>query len=420
MKLGKLILASFLLIGTSSFAQEDAEKECKRMRFLAGEELTIKNYKGSAKYYILGEKICGGYDAANYARLIGSVRNAIIATEKEEKTAYTDTVVTFYNKIEEKGFYDKKDDLLRASYILQSSNPDRKKADELFRRGIAAQGAATNEGYVSYFYYNTYAIYSAAAETVKADLKKRMISDYFEMSALIGKANMSIQTQETITEYFNYVVKDCKDILPEITSYIENLSTEKESRLASLMNFITLLENKACTDAPEYGQLINSYVDTDPTSLDAQLMKAKYLMSKGSLSEAITTLRTAKEITTEDAKKQEITYTIALAQFKSKSYTAAYNTAMSVSGEHKGNALSIAGKCVGNNANNCGASTFDRKCNYIYAVQLLEKARSLGGDTGNSISSYKSRFPTTDDCFQNGNVTSITLSCYNVTVNPCK
>ena len=420
MKLGKLILASFLLIGTSSFAQDDAEKECKRMRFLAGEELNIKNYKGSAKYYILGEKICGGYDAANYARLIGSVRNAIISTEKEEKTAYTDTVVAFYNTIEEKGFYDTKDDLLRASYILQSSNPDRIKADELFRRGIANQGSATNEGYVSYFYYNTYAIYSAAADTEKPELKKRMISDYFFMSALIGKANMSIKTQETITEYFNYVVRDCKDILPEIGGYIENLSDEKESRLASLMNFITLLENKQCTDAPEYGQLINSYVDTDPTSLDAQLMKAKYLMSKGKLSEAISTLRTAKGIATDDAKKQEITYQISLAQFKSKSYTAAYNTAMSVSGEYKGNALSIAGKSVGNNANNCGSSTFDRKCNYIYAVQLLEKARSLGGDIGNSISSYKSRFPTSDDCFQNGNTTSVTLSCYNVTVNPCK
>ena len=51
-----------------------------------------------------------------------------------------------------------------------------------------------------------------------------MISDYFFMSALIGKANMSIKTQETITEYFNYVVRDCKDILPEIGGYIENLS----------------------------------------------------------------------------------------------------------------------------------------------------------------------------------------------------
>lgn len=420
MKLGKLILASFLIIGASSFAQEDAEKECKRMRFLAGEELTIKNYKAATKYYILGEKICGGYDAANYARLIGSIRNTIMATEKEEKTAYTDTVVDYYNKIEKLSFYDQKDDLIRASYILQSSNPDRQKADELFRRGIAAQGTATNEGYVSYFYYNTYAIYSAATEEAKPELKKRMISDYFMMSALIGKANMSIKTQETITVYFDYVVKDCKDILPEIPGYIENLGTEKETRLTALLNFITLLEKKKCTDAPEYGQLINAYVDTDPASLDAQSMKAKYLMSKGKYSESIATLKTAKGIATDDAKKQDITYQIALAQFKSKSFTAAYNTAMSVSGEHRGNALAIAGKSVGSNANNCGSSTFDRKCNYVYAVQLLEKARSLGGDTGNSISSFRSRFPSTDDCFQNGNPSSVTLSCYNVTVNPCK
>ena len=148
--------------------------------------------------------------------------------------------------------------------------------------------------------------------------------------------------------------------------------------------------------------------------------KAKDLMARGKTSEAIKTLRTAKGIATDEAKKQEITYKIALAQFKSKSYTAAYNTAMSVSGKHKGNALSIAGKCVGNNANNCGSSTFDRKCNYIYAVQLLERSRSLGGNTGSSISAYRSRFPTADDCFQNGNPASVTLSCYNVSVKPCK
>ena len=91
-----------------------------------------------------------------------------------------------------------------------------------------------------------------------------------------------------------------------------------------------------------------------------------------------------------------------------------------MTGEHKGKALVIAGKSVGSNANNCGASTFERKCNNIYAVQLLEKAKALGASTGNSISSYKSRYPTSDDLFQNSNPQSVTLTCYGVTVNPSK
>ncbi len=420
MKLGNLILTTLLLIGTSTFAQEDTELECKRMRLFAQDEVKIKNYKAAVKYYIIGEKLCNGYDDGNYKRLIGSIRNAIGGIkDAEEKKLYTDTVVAAYNRSEAAGFYDKKNDLIRASYILQSSAPDRKKADELFQRGIETQGVATAEGYVSYYYYNTYAMFAAAPVDDKPDLKKRMITDYFSLSTLISKAKMSAKTQETITGYFNAVVKDCKDILPELNGYLENLPADKELRKMALMNFITLLEKKNCTDADEYGMLIHEFVETDPSSVDAQLMEAKHYSSHGKHAGAVKILKKAKEISTDDLQKQEINYMIAVEQFKSHLYTAAYNTAMSVTGEHKGKALAIAGKSVGSNANNCGSSTFDRKCNYIYAVQLLERARATGADTGNSISSYKSRFPSSDDCFQNGNPKSVTLSCYGVTVNPC-
>ena len=422
MKLGKLLLATFLIFGSLSFAQEsteDTEKECLRMRFLAGEELKIKNYKGAVMYYIKGEKICGGYDAANYNRLIGSLRNSINSTKDKEKMAYVDTLVNIYSITEEKGFYNKKNDLLRASYILQSSSPDRQKADELFRSGIATKGVSTGEGYVSYFYYNTYAMFSAASAESKAEVKKTMISDYFELSTLISKANMSVKTQETITGYFNAVVKNCDDILPELKGYMENLPTEPEVKKAAVMNFITLLDKKECTDAPEYSQLIDIYVDIDPTSLDAQLMKAKNLAAKKKYSQSIATLKTAKGIAENDSIKQAINYMIANTQFRAGSYTSSYNTAMSVSGDKKGAALAIAGRAVAANSNNCGVSSFDRACNYLYAVQLLERASGFGESVGSSIAKYKKQYPTKDQCFQNGNPASVTLSCYGVTVKPC-
>lgn len=417
MKLERLLLGTLIVIGFASYAQEsDEDRECTRMRFLAGEELKIKNYAGAAMYYLKGEKICGGYDAANYGRLIGSLRNAINgAADAAGKTAYTDTLVETYNRAEAAGAYDQADDLLRASYILQASNPNRKKADELFQRGIKAQGVKTNEAYVSYFYYNTYAMYAAAPADV--ELKKRMISDYFELSTLISKAGMSVKTQETITEYFNAVVRSCDDILPDLKGYMENLPTDPETKKGTVMNFISLLEQKNCTESAEYFKLIDIYVELDPNSFDAQMMKAKALVGQNKYSDAISTLRKAKELAPDNEKAQEINYEIARAQYSSGSYTAAYNTAISVSGATKGKALVIAGQCVGKNANNCGSGTIDRKANYIYAVQLLEQARSLGESTGGTISSYKGMYPTDQEKFENGNPTSITLSCYGVKVN---
>jgi len=91
---------------------------------------------------------------------------------------------------------------------------------------------------------------------------------------------------------------------------------------------------------------------------------------------------------------------------------------MSVNGDLRGDALGIAGRAVGNNANNCGASTFDRKCNYIYAVQLLEQARAKGADVGSAISKFKANYPTDGEVFENGSPSSVTLSCYGVSVNP--
>ncbi len=422
MKLGKLMLgAAVLLISTSSFGQDDGEdRECKRMLFLAQQARTVNNdYKESTMYMTKAEQICGGLDAKDTKILIASLRNTINGESDEAvKKLYADSLSGAYSRAEAAGFYDQADDLIRAANELGSSNPDREKANTLFERGIATQGEKTHEGYLSYYYYNLYAMYAAAPADQKSALKSKMIEKYFELSALISKGNMSAQTQETITNYFNAVVNTCADILPELKGFMETLPSDVEMKKAALMNFITLLENKKCTDAAEYGDLINAYVETDPSSLDAQLMKAKYLIAKKKYSDAISTLRTAKGLASDDAKKMEITYMIASAQFSQGSYKAAYGTAMSISGEYKGKALVIAGKSVGNNANNCGASTFERKCNYVYAVQLLQQASGLGESSGGAIGTYKSRYPTESEIFDEGSPASVNLSCYGVSVSP--
>ena len=90
---------------------------------------------------------------------------------------------------------------------------------------------------------------------------------------------------------------------------------------------------------------------------------------------------------------------------------------MNIQGKFRGKAMAIAGQCVGQLANECGVSTFERNCNFIYAVQLLEQ--SGGAASSSLISSYKAKFPTSQDCFGEGNPTSVTLICWGVTVKPC-
>lgn len=410
MKLQRLIAVTFILLSLGTYAQEDeAERECKRMLFLAQQaRMEREDYRESAIYMLKAENMCGGLDEKNTKILIASLRNTINGiTDETQKKAYNDTLSGAFGRAEKNGFYSQEDDLVWGATIIGSTNPDRDKANELLKRGIASQGVKTHEGYVVYYYYNLYAMYSAAKD--KAALKKEMISVYFELSALAGKANYTQQTQETLTGYFNAVVRTCDDILPDLGGFLSQLPQDPATKKSTVNNFITLLESKECTDAPEYIQLIDTLVSIDPNSLDAQLMKAKAQMAKKDFRGAINTLKTAKDLAVEE-KKNEITYMIANAQYYSGAYSAAYNTAMSVSGDLRSKALVIAGNSVAKNANNCGNSTFERKCNYLYAAQLLEQA-------GQSGASMRAQGPTEGEIFDNNSPSSVTLSCYGVTVN---
>jgi hypothetical protein len=416
-KMKNLLLGSMLFSAVLTYAQDDEKsRECDRMRFLGSKAVEAKSWNEAAIYYIKGEDLCGNYDQKQYSILIGSLIRTINAeTDKARKTAYTDTILGVYDRAEAINAYDQADDLYRAVFYLQASKPDNEKADKFFVRGIATQGTQTKEAYVSYYYYNLYTLWYKAGDDKKPELKKRMISDYFKLSKLVADANMSVKAQENLTSYFNNVVKSCDDILPELKGFMGEFSQDPAVKKSAVQNFLNLLESKNCTESAEYIQLIDTLVDIDPNSFDAQIMKSKAQVAKKDYRGAISTLQTAKGLTTDAEKKEELTYEIANIQYNMGSYSAAYSTAMSVNGKFRGKALIIAGKSVGQNANSCGDSTFERKCNNIYAVQLLQQ----GGADGGTIATYKSRYPNSDDCFQNGNPASVTLSCYGVSVSPC-
>jgi predicted negative regulator of RcsB-dependent stress response len=417
MKLGRLFLSA--IVGTATlltfnvFAQEETEqeKECKRMRFLAGEELKIQNYAVATTYYLKGETICGGYDKANYDRMIGTLRNTIGSeADKVRKATYMDTLLAVYTRMEEKGLYDKSNDLIRATYIVQATKPNRVLANELFTRGINSFGIKASETNISLFYYNLYVLHTEAAADKKAEYKKQLISEYFHLSALIGEAKMSVKTQENLTTYFNNVVRTCADILPELKGFMSSLPKEVNLKKSTVNNFISLLENKGCSDSKEYEMLIDTLISIDP-SIDAVLAKAKLLRAKKRYSESIATLKNAKTMTTDAEKKEEIEFMIAEIQFSSGSYNAAYTTALSVSGKNRSDAVRLAASCVAKTANSCGTSTLERKANYLYAAQLADRA----GD-GSAASKYRAAGPSDGDWFDAG-ITSVTLSCWGITVS---
>lgn len=422
MKLGKLLLG-LTLIGTTfgAFAQEESEqeRECKRMRFLAGKKIDIEDYKGAAEYYIKGEQICGGYEKDNYDRLI-AVLNNVITTETDPAimAAYRDTLLNVFSRAEAAGQYGQEHDLTFATYLAQHEGADKNKADMLFKRGMAAAGKGIHEAYLGIYYYNLYMVYYSAPEDKKSEKKKDFISEYFTLSQLVSDAGMSINTQDNLNYYFNLAIQSCNDILPDLKGYMANLPEDPAQKISTVKNFINVLETKNCTDSEEYEQLVFTLVEADPSSFDAQIAKAKLLESKRKFSAAITSLKEAKGLTQDPAQIGEIEYAIARNLLNSGSYTSAYNAGMALDGKFKGKGLEIAARAVAANKDNCGASTFERKCNYYYAVELLERASANGESVGGLIASYRANFPTESEMFDNNKSAgqSVSLPCYGATV----
>jgi hypothetical protein len=415
MKLGKILIVASLLIGSTAFAQEGEDRECTRLRVVANNAMGVENWKEAVEFFIRAEAYCpeAEFGKANYDRLLACVQN-MMATQEEESDgyyAYLDTLMMVWDKSQEKGHYDQIDDISRGYHYTLLKNPDYVKADFYMSRGIKTQGTKiADEVYLLLYYYNVYSLWYIEQDAeAKEAVKQRYINEYFELTKLVKEANFAVSTQETLTQYFTLVISSCDDLLPSVPTYMETLPEDPAEKKTALMNFAQFLIDQGCEDSEEFKMMAEAMYEVDPNDPEIQILYVQGLPCN----ERIPIYKEIKENTFDAAKKNELQYKIAVCYMSMGSYNNAYAAAKAVTGANKSKALKIQAQCVAATANSCGDSTFDRKCNFLYAAQLMEQ----GGMDG---SAYKSKGPSQEDCFNNNSPSSVTLKCWGVTVNPCK
>jgi len=406
-----MIFTTTLVLGQDSIQ----DRECQRMKLFVGQELKKKDYAAATMYYLKGEKICNNYDSKKYNNMLQTIRNTV-ATEKDKarKKAYIDTLIAAYDRAEEKGFYNEALSSKRATYILQSTAPDKQKADKLYLRAFEHNNKFT-DAELTFYYYNLYSLFTLVGTGdvgLARSYKKRLISDYFRLSKKIENENFTVRTQETLTSYFNNLVRTCDDILPELNGFMSSLPQDKEKKKKTVNNFLNLLKEKGCTESDEYEMLIDTIISIDNT-IDAVLAKAQLLQIKKRFKESIGVYRDAIGMTETDSIKNEVLLNILEIQYNNlNSFKAAYNTALTIGGSNRSKALLVAANCVAKLANTCGSSTFDRKCNFYYAAQLADKAGNP-----NVAAKFRANAPTSDEIFNNNSPSSVVLSCWGVSVD---
>ncbi len=410
-----------------SLSQNDSLKlrECNRLKFLAQEErksieidtsatLKLMHFKTEFTYLLKGEAICGTYTKNNYNYIIRSGQD-ILKLEKDSKikSRYIDTLFLINKKIDLLKFGDKNIVLKLADYALLKSEIERTVSDAYYTRAFKDTSLKFTSENLTNFYSNLYLLYSSEVDVAAKNLyKQRLISDYFMLSRLINVKKLSLKTQESISNIFNGTIKNCEDLLPDLKVFISELPKDIDLKIKTTTNFISLLKEKSCIDSKEYEMLVDTLIKFDKTTATI-IAKAELLIVKKRYSEAISSLNSAKAMTKDAAQLEDIDFQILEVQFYHlNNYQTAYRLALGISGSNKNKALQIAAKCVANSANSCGSSTFDRKCNYYYAAELAERA----GDNG-AASRYRASAPSSEEKFNNNNPSTVSLSCWGVTVN---
>ena len=424
---GFVIFTLLILNVFISLSQNDSIKlrECNRLKFLAQEErksieidtsatLKLMHFKTEFTYLLKGEAICGTYTKNNYNYIIRSGQD-ILKLEKDSKlkSRYIDTLFFIYKKMDLLKFGDKNIVLKLADYALLKSEIERTVSDAYYTRAFKDTSLKFTSENLTNFYSNLYLLYSSEADVAAKNLyKQRLISDYFMLSRLISVKKLSSKTQESISNIFNGTIKNCEDLLPDLKVFITELPKDIDLKIKTTTNFISLLKEKSCTDSKEYEMLVDTLIKFDKTTATI-IAKAELLIVKKRYSEAISSLNSAKAMTKDAVQLEDIDFQILEVQFHNlNNYQTAYRLALGISGSNKNKALQIAAKCVANSANSCGSSTFDRKCNYYYAAELAERA----GDSG-AASRYRANAPSSEEKFNNNNPSTVSLSCWGVTVN---
>ena len=424
---GFVIFTLLILNVFISLSQNDSIKlrECNRLKFLAQEErksieidtsatLKLMHFKTEFTYLLKGEAICGTYTKNNYNYIIRSGQD-ILKLEKDSKlkSRYIDTLFFIYKKMDLLKFGDKNIVLKLADYALLKSEIERTVSDAYYTRAFKDTSLKFTSENLTNFYSNLYLLYSSEVDVAAKNLyKQRLISDYFMLSRLISVKKLSSKTQESISNIFNGTIKNCEDLLPDLKVFISELPKDIDLKIKTTTNFISLLKEKSCTDSKEYEMLVDTLIKFDKTTATI-IAKAELLIVKKRYNEAISSLNSAKAMTKDAVQLEDIDFQILEVQFHNlNNYQTAYRLALGISGSNKNKALQIAAKCVANSANSCGSSTFDRKCNYYYAAELAERA----GDSG-AASRYRANAPSSEEKFNNNNPSTVSLSCWGVTVN---
>lgn len=389
------------------FSQEES-RESKLNRFWAQQEHikaiedttnSLFYFKNELAYYLTGEKL-GEYPYQSYYSMLKSCQN-IIKLESNDSIIknYYDTINIIQDKMENKGILKNISYRTRVSWYSKGNKSHKNKIDSLYLIEMGKNTTfKTNE--LLFYYSNLYFLYQ---ETKDNGMLNRIYTNY--MSFLEDSSDLS-----KFYPYFRVIYSN----IGNITLISNDFLTKYDQDYTKIEFMLGHLEKNGLDSTNFYKNCVNYAINLNDTPTNSFKL-ANFYKKMGKNSEYNDILGKIKVNFPEF--KDEINYNEAISLYNSGNYRKTYDLSIKIGGKYKGKSLKLAAICVAELANKSGISTFERKCNYYYAIKLLKTAQNYGVNTTNLTNQYAKLLPNNQDKFTEGNPTSIKLTTWGVTID---
>lgn len=443
MKTKFILLFTTLLLSFSGSSFAQAPDDCAITLSYFTEPAKIKNYEAALPFYEKLIKECPSYHLAIYQYGVKMFEYFI---DKGDKSKVNDLIQAWELRLQNFPGQTKEGDVLSTIAQIKFDNNIGTKAEQFnaFDQAFKKDPENFTSGKSLYAYFSLavdlynngekelqdifdlYDIVINKIDTEKNSLasKLTLLLDKEEAgNTLTAKEKRAKAVYENNLEVYGTVensvngklgqLADCDNLIPLYNKDFENKKTD----INWLKNAAGRLSAKDCDD-PLFFKLVQELHKLEPSAESAYYL-GKLAEKDGKGSTALDYYNQAADLQTDKGKKARIYYSIAENYRKKGSYGTArtyYNKMLEVKPSAGIAYLKIA-QMIGDSANSCGNSVFEKRAINWLAADLASKAArvdaSIASSANAAASAYRQRAPSKSDIFSEGMAgKTISFNCW--------
>lgn len=444
MKTKFVLLFTILLLSLSGKSFAQAPDDCAITLSYFTEPAKIKNYEAALPYYEKLIQECPNYNLAIYQ--YGVKMFEYFIEEKGDKSKVNDLIKNWELRLQNFPEQTKEGDVLATIAQLKFDNNIGSKAeqfkafDEVFKK--YPEDFTSGKSLYTYFslavdlyneggknlqeIFDLYDVVISKIDIEKNNLASKLtpLMDKEEAgTALTDKEQRAKDVYENNLGVYGTVessvngklgeLADCTNLVP----FYEKDFEAKKNDIEWLKSASYRLDAKDC-ESPLSNKLAVRLHELEPSSTSAYLL-GKQAEAEGKASKALEYFNQAAELETDSTKKYRIYYSIAENNRKKGSFGAArtyYNKMLEVKPSAGIAYLKIA-QMIGESANSCGNTVFEKRAvNWLAADYAAKAARvdgSIASAANAAASAYRQRAPQASDIFSEGMAgKTVTFNCW--------